>query len=268
MVHNILFKFAVDYNELFGNDYSAAKAAGNELRGLISYFNCAIKNLNLPLMALVDYRGFRLIALSILPVTPETIIYGSCDAGRNIHATNDDFNEEMQRAAKTLNLKAHKVRLGHNDNLHALAAPKAQFNQTESPVVFAKYQAKISSLESSGELGSSTGSVIIHHGDSSPSSSSESGANGVISLRKSQHLYMAPHSDEEEPLSHEEEDDDENIQLLWSPADLEGHLGKDKKFYLLDFSRVLPPETPNKKCVKRESYFAFFRFVSSLDYPF
>jgi predicted signal transduction protein with EAL and GGDEF domain len=144
MVHNILFKFAVDYNELFGNDYSAAKAAGNELRGLISYFNCAIKNLNLPLMALVDYRGFRLIALSILPVTPETIIYGSCDAGRNIHATNDDFNEEMQRAAKTLNLKAHKVRLGHNDNLHALAAPKAQFNQTESPVVFAKYQAKIS----------------------------------------------------------------------------------------------------------------------------
>jgi hypothetical protein len=57
IVHNILFKFAVDYNELFGNDYAAAKAAGNELRGLISYFNCQISDLNLPLMALVDYRG-------------------------------------------------------------------------------------------------------------------------------------------------------------------------------------------------------------------
>jgi len=95
VVHNILFKFAVDYNGLFGNDYSAAKVAGNELRGLISYFNCGIKDLNVPLMALVDYRGilaflifffffsfpmylgYRLIALSILPVNENTIIYGS-----------------------------------------------------------------------------------------------------------------------------------------------------------------------------------------------
>ena len=77
IVHNILFKFAVDYNGLFGNDYAAAKAAGNELRGLISYFNTGISDLNVPLMALVDYRGFRLIAMSILPVGEETIIYGS-----------------------------------------------------------------------------------------------------------------------------------------------------------------------------------------------
>lgn len=151
VVHNILFKFAVDYNELFGNDYSAAKAAGNELRGLISYFNCGIKELNVPLMALVDYRGFRLIALSILPVTPDTIIYGSCDAGRNIHATNEVFNEKMEHAAKILNLKPHKVRLVHStqaphpvdSSSTALVGGKAQFNQTESPVVFAKYQAKI-----------------------------------------------------------------------------------------------------------------------------
>ena len=77
IVHNILFKLAVDYNGLFGNDYAAAKAAGNELRGLISYFNTGISDLNVPLMALVDYRGFRLIAMSILPVGEETIIYGS-----------------------------------------------------------------------------------------------------------------------------------------------------------------------------------------------
>jgi hypothetical protein len=31
IVHNILFKFAVDYNHLFGNDYAAAKAAGTFL---------------------------------------------------------------------------------------------------------------------------------------------------------------------------------------------------------------------------------------------
>jgi hypothetical protein len=47
----------LDYNGLFGSDFSAAKVAGNELRGLISYFNCHISKLHLPLMALVDYRG-------------------------------------------------------------------------------------------------------------------------------------------------------------------------------------------------------------------
>jgi len=73
IVHNILFKFAVDNRGLFGSDYAAAKVAGNELRGLISYFKCHIDDLNVPLMALVDYRGFRLIAMSILPVGEDTI---------------------------------------------------------------------------------------------------------------------------------------------------------------------------------------------------
>lgn len=36
-------------------------------------------------------------------------------------------------------------------------------------------------------------------------------------------------------------------EIMYSPADLEGHRGKDGRFYLLDFSRVLPPETPNPK---------------------
>lgn len=42
--------------------------------------------LHFPLMALIDYRGFRLIALSILPVGTDTIIYGSPNAGINIYA--------------------------------------------------------------------------------------------------------------------------------------------------------------------------------------
>ena len=30
----------------------------------------------MPLMALVDYRGFRLVAMSVLPVNATTLIYG------------------------------------------------------------------------------------------------------------------------------------------------------------------------------------------------
>lgn len=33
---------------------------------------------------------------------------------------------------------------------------------------------------------------------------------------------------------------------LHSAADIEGHLGMDNQFYLLDFSRTMPPEYPVK----------------------
>jgi len=34
---------------------------------------------------------------------------------------------------------------------------------------------------------------------------------------------------------------------LYSAADVEGHLGVDGRFYLLDFSRTLPPVKPDPK---------------------
>ena len=33
--------------------------------------------------------------------------------------------------------------------------------------------------------------------------------------------------------------------FLHGPADLEGHLGNDGRYYLLDFARLFPPEPPN-----------------------
>ena len=64
-MNNILFKFAVASNEIFSSDYAAMKMAGNELKGLLCYFNCSISQLNFPLMALVDYMGLRLVAMSV-----------------------------------------------------------------------------------------------------------------------------------------------------------------------------------------------------------
>ena len=151
IVQNILFKFAVDEAGLY-SDYAAAKVAGHELKGLINYFNCNIENLCLPLMSLVDYRGFRLIAMSILPIRgSETIIYGSDNYGETIHNSNPEMEKLLRKAAKMMNIKEHKC------------------------------GTRISTSNS-----------------------------------------------------------------LCSPADLEGHIGCDKRFYLLDFSRVLPPEKPVK----------------------
>jgi hypothetical protein len=46
-------------------------------------------------MALVDYRGFRIIAMSILPITEETLVSGSCDAGVTVHSSCDEINSQV-----------------------------------------------------------------------------------------------------------------------------------------------------------------------------
>jgi hypothetical protein len=100
-------------------------------------------------MCLIDYRGFRVVAMSLLPVNKETIIYGmyiwylltlfsrralggvvsvsrsnplgSCDAGASVFHSDLYFNELMELAAKRLNLAPHYV--GKPDNLVRMCAP-------------------------------------------------------------------------------------------------------------------------------------------------
>jgi hypothetical protein len=104
---NIVFKFAVDDKGFYGSDYAAAKVAGCELRGLMAYFNCDVQNLHFPLMSLVDYRGFRLIAMSILPIDRTTLVYGSNDAGLTMHNKSTRLAGKMKQAARQLNLATH-----------------------------------------------------------------------------------------------------------------------------------------------------------------
>eukprot|EP01121_Diplochlamys_sp_Union-15-3_P013069 TRINITY_DN400_c0_g2_i1.p1 TRINITY_DN400_c0_g2~~TRINITY_DN400_c0_g2_i1.p1 ORF type:complete len:533 (+),score=143.20 TRINITY_DN400_c0_g2_i1:106-1599(+) len=65
IVQGILFKFALDINGLYGSDENAQKAAGHDLKGLISYFLTSVPGLYFPIMALIHYMGFCLIAVNI-----------------------------------------------------------------------------------------------------------------------------------------------------------------------------------------------------------
>lgn len=85
------------------------KAASHELKGLMSYYSCNIKGLAFPLMAVIDYKGFRVLALSILPIKENSLCYGSSNAGRNVHRDNPDINRKMDEAASILFLKKHYV---------------------------------------------------------------------------------------------------------------------------------------------------------------
>ena len=53
--------------------YSAITAAGHEFKGIAGYSKANVEGLNVPLIALIDYRGFRLIAMSLLPISRDTI---------------------------------------------------------------------------------------------------------------------------------------------------------------------------------------------------
>ena len=77
-------------------------------------FSLGMDSLNLPMMALVDYRGFRLIAMSVLPLRGMSLIYGSKDAGNTVYATDSDFNAIMEKAGRSLNLINHQCGLEPN----------------------------------------------------------------------------------------------------------------------------------------------------------
>ena len=120
VVKGIFFKFAIDAFGVYGGDEFAQKAAGHELAGLKAYYNCTIDGLNTPFMLLMDYRGYRLIATTKLPLSGASLIYGSADGGITVHKDDNVLNEMMKKAAEKLNIKPHVVGMrNQTDTLYA-----------------------------------------------------------------------------------------------------------------------------------------------------
>jgi hypothetical protein len=85
---NIIFFFSFFLFELvFPSSCSPVsllirQVAGHDLRSLIQISDLRIPDLRFPMMALVDYLGFRVVAESILPVNANTLKYGTSDGVR------------------------------------------------------------------------------------------------------------------------------------------------------------------------------------------
>lgn len=92
-----------------GSDEAAAKAAGHDMKSVVHYFESGVRDLRFPLMALIDYRGFRMTAQAYLPLGPNSLRYGSSDAGRTIHKDDPTMNELIKQAAEILNIRSHAV---------------------------------------------------------------------------------------------------------------------------------------------------------------
>ena len=116
-VEGMFCKFAVDESGIYGDAENAAKPANHELRSLKEIISCHIDNLHVPLMILISYLGCRLIVNSIIPIGPETLIYGSSNVGIDVKKEDEKFNEMMKNLATKLNLKEHYVGRGFTRKL-------------------------------------------------------------------------------------------------------------------------------------------------------
>ena len=109
----IFFKFAVDRHSIYGSDEYAMKVACHELKGHTALVSCGMMHgLKLGLMTVIDYQGSRLTAVSVLPISGETLVYGSSDAGKVVCTSLDVMNDVMRQCGKVLNLKGHLAGIG------------------------------------------------------------------------------------------------------------------------------------------------------------
>lgn len=109
----VFFKFVVDEFGLYGGNEFAAKTAKHELRGLQLFMNLTLERrvpaqMHFPLTAVIDWRGFRVLASAVLPIARDSLVYGSADAGQSVQA-DPAIAPWMEAAGRLLNLKVHPV---------------------------------------------------------------------------------------------------------------------------------------------------------------
>lgn len=60
----------------------------------------------------VILQGFRVTAMPILPITSDSLIYGSSDAGNTVHDDVAEMNAAMREVCHRANLAGHVTGLG------------------------------------------------------------------------------------------------------------------------------------------------------------
>ncbi|PSS24481.1 Clustered mitochondria protein [Actinidia chinensis var. chinensis] len=112
--------------QLTESEQATYASANNDLKGTKAYQEADVSGLYNLAMAIIDYRGHRVVAQSVLPGIlqgdkSDSLLYGSVDNGKKI-CWNEDFHSKVLEAAKRLHLKEHAIFDG-SGNVFKLAAP-------------------------------------------------------------------------------------------------------------------------------------------------
>ncbi|KAM7398191.1 hypothetical protein PAMA_006202 [Pampus argenteus] len=120
--NNLFFSLGFDVSEHYrplGGNTAAHAAAICDLRGAQAYTSVDIEGLYTLGTAVVDYRGIRVIAQTIVPGILEKnqeqhVVYGSNDYGKTVF-THPRFLELLDKTSKPLRIQHHQV-LDHNES--------------------------------------------------------------------------------------------------------------------------------------------------------
>ncbi|RWR77799.1 clustered mitochondria protein isoform X4 [Cinnamomum micranthum f. kanehirae] len=112
--------------QMADSEQATYASANNDLKGTKAYQEADVPGLYNLAMAIIDYRGHRVVAQSIIPGIlqgdkSDSLLYGSVDNGKKI-CWNEAFHAKVLEAAKRLHLKEHEVYDG-SGNVVKLAAP-------------------------------------------------------------------------------------------------------------------------------------------------
>nr|GEU47496.1 clustered mitochondria protein [Tanacetum cinerariifolium] len=112
--------------QLAESEQATYASSNNDLKGTKAYQEADVPGLYNLAMAIVDYRGHRVVAQSVLPGIlqgdkSDSLLYGSVDNGKKI-CWNEDFHAKVLEASKRLRVKEHTV-LDGSGNVFQIAAP-------------------------------------------------------------------------------------------------------------------------------------------------
>jgi hypothetical protein len=225
----IFFKFARDSHGVYGGDDSAGKAAKHELHAFQTIASMIATgtmelwgDFEFPLLSTVDFLGQRLLAVSLLPISSSSLVYGSQDAGRHVHAIDAAVNSAVRSVCESLNLAAHNVTVGAPS-----WAPELRRQLLPSLLKAAGGIDKAGFIQLCG--------LATEALEPSTSVSADSSASPAAAARPAApvmdcHVY----------------DDPVTSRTIWGPVDLEGHLveteGSAARRFLIDVARLCPPQ--------------------------
>jgi protein TIF31 len=107
-------------------DENAFSNANNDLKGVIAFNEADVRGIHTLSSAIIDYRGYRVIAQSIIPGILQgdqgsKHVYGSIDEGKSF-ARDEKYHELMQQVCDKLSIKEHQV-LDKEGVEHTISCP-------------------------------------------------------------------------------------------------------------------------------------------------
>ncbi|XP_067866633.1 clustered mitochondria protein homolog isoform X2 [Heterodontus francisci] len=122
--NNIFFSLGFDVRDHykdFGGDNAAYVAPTNDLNGVRAYNAVDVEGLYTLGTVVVDYRGYRVTAQSIIPGILEreqeqSVIYGSIDFGKTV-VSHPKYLELLEKTARPLKIQKHNVLNDKNEEV-------------------------------------------------------------------------------------------------------------------------------------------------------